>query len=147
MLTTLLLSTVLATEPLSLADFTDASDELGDSSAGDAIDDALVESLLQDKKQQQLLLSALLCEAQQYRDGIEDRLTQDITEVLLADAARTDARIAKIKAQLGKRKPLTCGTPAVVRIVECRGLLPAPECESDDSLHAQVRATERLASR
>ncbi len=147
MLTTMLFTLALATEPLSLDDFTDASDALDDNSAADALDDALVESLLQDKKQQQVLLSALLCEAQQYRSDVEDRLTLDISEVLLADATRTDSRIAKIKAQLGKRKPLTCDAPAVAKIVECRGLLPAQECETDDILHAQVRAAERLATR
>ena len=132
---------------LTMADFLDDSDiAFDDGDATDVLDAAMVTALASSRDGQRLALSTLLCEARQYREDVQDRLIIKDALPMRVEAMRTDARIARLKAKIGELglETMECDSPAVAKLMECRGLVAPTECGAED-LATQVRAVERVA--
>jgi hypothetical protein len=102
--------------------------------------------LVSDPFQQKLLLSSLLCEAQQRKKDIENSLVDGMTAPLLrADkTAQKDIDNAKVKLEVMGWVPLSCSYVEVDQVVQCLSILSASWCEKNPHLQAQVKAAEIL---
>lgn len=91
------------------------------------------------RQQQRIIYSALLCRA------VEDltapgRSTETARRRLAAIGVLATDRLERARIV-----PLACAAWPVARLAACLGLLPGPECVTDESLKLQVQAAERIA--
>ena len=96
---------------------------------------------------QTLILSALLCEAQQTRRGLTELLERGGDRGYVARQMRIAAHREQ-RARLGLSmglQPMACDDAAVVTLLQCLSIYAPAECATDGALAAQVRASERLA--
>ena len=143
--TTLTLALMLATpDAAALADAQQTAAAL----ASD-MDDALrVSTLLTSRRQQAIVLTALLCEAQLRKVEAEDKLETLLgADILAAKAnASRDVKRAKMRLQVMSLAPLSCDAGPVDDVVQClHSLTPSVRCTEDDNLATQARAATSLA--
>ena len=107
-----------------------------------------VSTLLTSRRQQAIVLTALLCEAQLRKVEAEDKLETLLgADILAAKAnASRDVRRATMRLQVMDLRPLSCEAGPVDDVVQClHSLTPSIRCTDDDDLAVQVRAATSLA--
>lgn len=106
------------------------------------------DQLVLDPSQWQLLISAWLCEAQLLKDQTEDKLMDFIDQPILNANKKALKNIENAQKRLKalSLEPLSCSSYEVDAIVQCLESIPAPHCDKNPHLQAQVQAVERLNS-
>ena len=148
--TTLLLSLLLVTAgPLTHADFADQSAvDAARQIARAGLADLEADVILADSVQQRVLLSAMLCEAQQRAADTEAALARGLTKILARAALRASADVdsAQLRLAVLRLAPLSCSASDVDLMTQCLGPVAPVSCESDDHMAAVSVAAERLAA-
>jgi len=114
--------------------------------ANDLVATTATHQVLATSTGQRLILSALLCEAQQRKRDLDDLLTRGGNQAFVArqvQIATERERWAQIGLSMGLR-PLACNTAPVSKLVQCLSIYASSECTTDVDLEAQMRAAERL---
>jgi hypothetical protein len=155
MLTTILLAAILAQDAghLTRADFLESADRLDRAASlagaleADFKSETAADQVLSTPAGQALVLSALLCEAQQTKRGLTDLLERGGDRAYVAHQMRIAAHREQ-RARLGLSMgltPLACDDAQVAKLLQCLSIYAPAECTTDTALAAQVRASERLA--
>lgn len=95
---------------------------------------------------QQLVASAMWCEATQRKVAAQDALSRSASAPLVRFAVRASVDVDTAKARLdalGTGEP-DCGQAQVAALAECLGATPPAKCDTDHVLLVGVRAAEIL---
>jgi hypothetical protein len=155
MLTQILLAAILAQDAgrLSAPDFFEPADRLDRAATlAGALEsefeaETAADQVLATPAGQTLILSTLLCEAQQTQDDLADLLARGGERAYVARQMRIAAHREQ-RARLGLSmglQPLACDDAHVEKLLQCLSIYAPAECATDAALAAQVRASERLA--
>ena len=108
--------------------------------------DLEADQLVSDPSQWQLLISAWLCEAKLLKDQTEDKLMDSIDRPILNANKKALKNIENAQNRLKalSLEPLSCAGYEVDAIVQCLESIPAPYCDKNPHLQAQVQAVENL---
>ena len=156
MFTTMLLAATLAqATPLSMSDFVNQlpkyRTEVRHSAAAMA-QDLDAEQFLSDPRQEKVILSAMLCEAQQRKVDVEDFIVKmGLTKSLARASLRADKDVQSARESLqimnvDGGKPFPCGHREVQKIVECLGATAPAWCQVNTYVEAEVLAAEKISN-